>query len=156
HKTKAQLPSDSTKNTHNIKVGFFALTYGYEYFIKPKVALNVELRAIAIPSWNSNDWAIHPFLRVEPRYYYYGLSDVNYRDNLFLITQYISLSSEYSFNSLTSISYVPEEYVSIIPKWGIRNAIDNYFYLEGAIGAGIGFDRKNTRLVLGLDLKICY
>lgn len=153
--------SDRTINTHTAKATFIGLSYSYEQAIAQKSTVNFEMMlagGFGSDFMNGTYWLIVPVMRVEPRYYYNftkrfekGKKTINNSAN------YLSISSDYQFETGIGSKAHSIGTFNIIPKWGMKRTIGNHFIFEFAAGIGAQkSENNNWKAAPGLDLKLGY
>ncbi len=169
--TKPQTASVE-KSTYGIQTGLLGIWVHKETKLSNQIALRTEIGMNA-GFWGGtyypkNGYAMFPVIRLEPRWYYNLNKRVSKSKNI----------SGNSGNFLTlQIGYIPnwfvisnydnlevDDHVFIIPTWGIRRSIGNYFTFETGIGIGLAYNfAKNIRSsenkfkgALNLHLRIGY
>lgn len=152
---------DRTINSSTLKATFLGLSYSYEQSIAQKSTINYEFMlagGFGSGYMNGNYWLIVPVMRVEPRYYYNftkrfekGKKTINNSAN------YLSISSDYQFDTGIGSNASSISTISLIPKWGMKRTIGKHFIFEFAAGVGVQkSENKNWKAAPRLDLKLGY
>ncbi len=153
----AQSSNESNARTEQalseIQIGSFGIWYAYELGLTPAISLRTEVgleaayirfgNGVSLPNEYysfQEDYAIVPELNLIPRWYY----NFSKRQDKSKITannsaNFLALKLSYS-PSLFAITSTknpgPINQIELIPKWGIRRALNQHFNYELGIGMG--------------------
>jgi len=156
---------NGAENLHSVKLIYLGLSYSYEHALGKQAVLNGQLMLRTGLASNyfitegKTFYAVVPFLRVEPRYYYNllkragkGKKTVNNSAN------YLALSINQSLNPIIKnmdFNFINE--FSAIPKWGIKRALGQHIFYETAIGVGYRYNRVDkSRASSGFNFQLGY
>lgn len=147
------------QNIHSGKLTILGASYAYEHSLFEQAVLNIEL--ILIGGFGNNYiygeyWVVVPNIRIEPRYYYnFNKRILKEKNNLNNAANYIGLSIDYQPSISIGENAQATEYLSFVPKYGIRRNIFKFLYFEGAIGIGVFLTRQfENEFDLSVDIKL--
>jgi len=161
--------SSVEKSIYGVQIGYLGVWLHNELRLSDQIVLRSEL-GLDGDYWNSrftgSNYTLEPVITLEPRWYYN-------LDNRVSKSKSIDGNSGNFFSLKTS--YQPEWFlisdvdffgverqISMVPTWGIRRNIGNYFTYEAGIGIGIlyrrisQFDLEDVLPAVNLHLRIGY
>lgn len=145
-------------------IGLFTVRVNYERHLGGLFTLKSELglgfgfeKGAYIDGTN---YFFTPIVIAEPRYYYNFHRRVERgKKTSYNASNYFALTAGYFFKPFV-ISKVPYgEYqsgASLIPKWRIKRTIGRRWNFEFALGVGVSFNKVETTVGYGLDLRFGY
>ncbi len=153
--------TDRVQNIHSVKLTIGGISYSYEKAIVAESAVNFELMlagAFGSDFLHGDYWLVAPVLMIEPRLYYnYNKRTIKGKRVINNAANYLSLSLDYQFGFGIGENAASYAHFSVVSKWGLRRALGNHFYFEGAAGPGVmATSPDNWSPFIGIDLKFGY
>ena len=150
-----------TQSSHSIKGPLVGLSYSYEHPIAQQSTLNMELilnGGFGSGIFYDSYWVVAPVLRIEPRYYYNlskrfgkGKKTLNNSAN------YLAFAVDYQPGMSIGKNAEANQYLQMVPKYGLKRTIGRHFIFEVAAGVGTYIiESSNWEPVLAFDLKLGY
>jgi len=153
--------NDKTYSSHSIKGPLIGLSYSYEHPIAQQSTLNLELilnGGFGSSIFYDSYWVIAPVLRVEPRYYYNIIRRFEKeKKTINNSANYLALAVDYQPGISIGKNAEANQYLQIVPKYGLKRTIGRHFIFE--IAAGIGayvVESSDWETVIAFDLKLGY
>lgn len=155
-----------TESTHTLDIGFISAGYTYEYAFAPKFTLNFGVGAVShIRHYSSfifdagDFWyySIHPYVTVEPRYYYNLQKRLNKGKRIDGNRgSFLALQGAYIFKPVIeyNVQYRNGAFF-VSPYWGLHRIWWNHVLFEFQAGMAFAFNRygdSDTGIRLGIRL----
>ena len=155
-----------TESTHIIDIGLINAGYTYEYAFAPKFTLNFGAGiagSIGYASSNLSDsqwfYSFHPYLSIEPRYYYNLQKRLNKNKKIDgNCGSFFAIQSGYVLKPFVQKNiYYDKALGGISPYWGLRRIWGEHFLFEFHAGLAIGFNNySDSDIGINLGLRFGY
>jgi hypothetical protein len=153
-----------TQSNHFIDIGIIGAGYTYEYAFADHYTISGGVGIAGNVSYTSgwydgNKWrySLHPYVSVEPRYYYNLQKRVNKGKSIDGNTgSFLAVQCNYIFKPIVKHKIYDElSGFAVAPYWGLRRVWWEHFLFEFHAGLAFGwnnFNDSNVGITLGLRL----
>ncbi|MDR3286412.1 MAG: hypothetical protein LBT27_03100 [Prevotellaceae bacterium] len=153
-----------TESTHIVDVGWVGVGYTYEYAFAEHYTISGGAGITGYAGYTSSDffgnywtYAFHPYVSIEPRYYYNLQKRVRKGKSIDGNTgSFLAVQGSYIFKPIKKHNvYGSVSTFAVAPYWGLRRIWWNHLLFEFRAGLAFGFNNyndSNVGITLGIRL----
>ena len=155
-----------TESNHAIDIGFVGAGYTYEYAFNNKFTLNLGAGIMGSVGYASSSfsgsysyYSFHPYLKIEPRYYYNLQRRLEKGKNIYDNQgSFFAVECAYVFKPFAehNVHYESATF-GFAPYWGLRRIWWEHFLFEFGAGLSFGFNNySNSKVGIHIGIRLGY